>query len=448
MSLKDHLPKKLGLISMILLCLNGIVGSGLFLLPGQVAALVGNWGLFLYVGVALVVMAIAWCFVKCASRYSCNGGAYLYAKEAFGSFIGFEIGIMRWVVGMIAWGSLAVGFVTALGSICPIVLLAPFKQLIIIGLIGGLGLINSFGLSTMKRLNNVITVAKLLPLLAFLVLGIFYIDPSHFSLISSPALHIGSFGSAALIMFYAFSGFESLPVAAADMKEPKKNIPIAIMTAIALSSCLYFLVQFICVGTLGSHLASSASPIADVAQLLYGHVGKLFVSIAMLVSIGGITIASSFFTPRSCSALAEDGMLSPKLFKQNRFGSPHVAILISVLITTAIALSGNFVQLVTISVVSRFAQHITTCLALYVFEKRGVMNPFDKPWKKAIPVIALTGILWLLFHAELYQVLWGFGALVLGVPLYFFQKWTLKKPEKEIEVLPTPIMNEKIDEAI
>src|SRR5262245_31339894 len=120
--------KKIGLISMIFLCLNSIVGSGLFLLPGQVAAICGNWGLLVYAGVALMVMSIGWCYAQCAGHYTRNGGAYLYAKEAFGDFIGFEVGLMRWVVSIIAWASLTSGLVLALGSLWAEALLYPTKQ--------------------------------------------------------------------------------------------------------------------------------------------------------------------------------------------------------------------------------------------------------------------------------------------------------------------------------
>lgn len=415
------LLKKMNLSDMILLSLNSIIGSGLFLLPGQVAAIVGTWGILVYIIVALIVMAIAWCFIKCASHYSRNGGAYLYAKEAFGNFIGFEIGIMRWVVGMLAWASLTVGFVVALGSLCPIVLQTPFKHFFIIGLILGLGILNFFGLNGVRKLSNIMTLAKLFPLAVFIIVSLFLVRPSYFlsteSLISS-----SSFGSAALIIFFAFSGFEILPVVAAEMKDPKKNIPIAIMTAIILSSIFYFLVQALCVGVLGSALPKSLSPLADVVEIMYGNIGKLLVSIGMLVSIGGVIVVASFITPRSCSVMAEDRMIFPKLVQQNRFGSPYIAIIISVLLTAVIALSGNFTQLITISVVSRFAHSITTCLALFVFDRKGVFKPFDRPWKKGIPIFALIGMGWLIMHTELYQLYWAFGALIIGIPIYFLQK--------------------------
>ncbi len=419
----NNTPKKTGisLLSMIFLCLNGIVGSGLFLLPGQVAQLVGNWGLVVYLMVALIVLSIGWCYAQCASNFTKNGGAYLYAKEAFGTFVGFEIGIMRWFVGMIAWAALTAGFLVALGSVYPVVLLAPYKQIIIVGVIAALSVMNSFGARIVNKLSNIITVTKGLLLLFFILFGIFAMD---FSELSFNPMHFptaASLGLSAFIIFFAFSGFEALPVVAQETDNPRKNIPIAMMTAIVFSSILYFVVQSICIGTLGDALKQSTSPIGDIAELLGGNLGKFLVSCAMLISIGGVIIVSSFVTPRSFSALAADHVLFSKANRENRFGAPWVAIAVSGLISCVIALTGSFVELVVISAVSRFSQHITTCAALFVMNKRGLMNSFSSPWKKAIPCFALASMAWLLSYAEIYQLLYGFAALFLGIPLYYIQ---------------------------
>jgi amino acid transporter len=398
-----------------------MVGSGLFLLPGQVAATAGQWGLAVYIAVALIVMSLGWCYVQCASHFSRNGGVYLYAKEAFGDFVGFEVGLMRWVVGMIAWASLTVGFILALGSLYPQVMVAPLKQILIISLISSLGIVNLFGANAIKKFNNIITITKAALLIFFVGGGIFFIEP-HQLHVFEESFPTSSFGIAALIIFFGFSGFEALTVVAAEMENPKKNIPLAMVSGIIFCSLLYFVVQLICIGILGDNLANSTSPIAAVAEIVFGAWGMLLVSVGMLISIGGVIVVSSFITPHSCQALAEDHTIFSKFVQQNRFGAPYGAIIISSILACSIALSGSFMELVTISVISRFAQHIATCLALFSMEKKGFMQPFSSPWKRMIPLFAIASILWLLAHAELYHVMYGFGALVIGIPLYFLQK--------------------------
>jgi len=418
-----------GLPSIILLGVNTIVGSGIFLLPGQITSLVGNWSLIVYGLVTIIVLSIAWCFAKCAALFNRDGGAYLYAKKAFGNFVGFEIGFMRWAVGIIAWAALAAGFVTALSSIWPEVMEESTRSLLIISLISCLGILNMINLRTITFLNNVITIAKMLPLLFFVAVGVFYINKSHFVPFVLPEVEMGTFGAASLMVFYVFGGFEALVVAAGEMKNPEKNLPIAVMAVISICACFYFLIQLVSIGILGESLNDSISPMSDVAEVLLGSYGKLAVIFAMLVSIGGVNIAASFIAPKNGVALAEDGMIPEFIARKNRFGMPYIAILITVFATMMAALSGSFIQLIAISAVSRFAQHITTCLAVYVFYKKKL-----SPIAMGIPLIGLGGIAWLMFQAPVLQLTYGLAALFIGIPLYFLWKPVTTAEESTIPI--------------
>jgi amino acid transporter len=428
----------LGFWSMVLLGINGIIGSGIFLLPGQVMSLAGNWSIVVYLFVTLLVLSIAWCFAQCAALFNRNGGAYIYAKEAFGDFIGFVIGIMRWVVGILAWASIVVGFITALSSIWPPVMQEPFRSILILSIVGSLGLLNIFGVQLFKFVNNLVAVVKLIPLIIFVLIGVFYIQQEHYTPLLLDELDAKSFGSAALVIFYAFGGFEALVVAAGEMKNPQKNLPLAMMIVIAFCSSLYFIIQLLAIGLLGEGLAESVTPLADAAQMLLGESGKWFVTLAMLISIGGINLTASFITPRSGVALAEDGMIPKWIADKGRFGTPVWAILLTVGLTGILALSGSFAQLVVISVVSRFAQYISTCLALCVFSRKLdlAQSSFKRWCLTIIPIFALFGIGWLIFQATLSQIIWGLGALILGCPLYWVQKFQrVQDPIAHVESL-------------
>lgn len=414
----------LGFLSMVLLGINGIVGSGIFLLPGKVMSLAGNWSIIVYLFVTLLVLSIAWCFAQCATLFNRNGGAYVYAKEAFGDFIGFEIGIMRWVIGIMAWASLIVAFVTALGSIWPTSLQEPMRSVLILSLSGGLGLLNIYGIRLFKHLNNLVTIAKLVPLVVFVLLGVFYVKQTHFTSLKWEELEAESFGSAALVIFYAFSGFETLAVAAGEMKNPQRNLPLAIMIVISFCSFLYFFIQIIAIGLLGDALADSETPLADAAQLFLGDSGKWFVTLAMLISIGGTNLSASFITPRSGVALAEDGMIPRWIGAKGRFDTPVWAIVLTIGLTALLALTGSFAHLVVVSVVSRFAQYISTCLAVYVFHRRSPnrQSLVKRGMVAVIPAIALAGVIWLVLQATPNQLIWGLGALVICAPLYWLQR--------------------------
>lgn len=426
--------RKLGLISVILLGVNMVFGSGIYLLPGQVMSLVGgSSSLLVYGFVSLLTLAIAWCFAECATLFNRNGGAYLYAKEAFGNFIGFEIGMMRWAVGSIAWASLAVGFVTILSSIWPEAILEPMRTILILSIICGLGLVNMLNLGMMSTLNNMITITKLAPLCLFAIAAIFYLTPSNLEASLSTGIETKNFGSASLMVFYAFGGFEALVVAAGEMKKPKKNLPIAVMAIIIICALVYLFIQFIAMGTLGESLASSVNPIADVAEIVLGPSGKLLITTIMLISIGGINIAAAFISPKVGVALAEDGLIPEIFAKKNRWNSPYLAILVTVAATSLMALTGDFSQLVVVSVVSRFAQYISTCLAVLVlFKHRYTLRSPLRLLSMLIPLIGLCGIGWMILQTPFFQLIYGLATLIISLPLYFL--WYRRSAK---EVVPT-----------
>lgn len=417
---------KMGFWSITLLGINGIIGSGIFLLPGQIMALTGYWSFVVYLFVALISFAVAWCFTKCAVLFQRNGGSYLYAKEAFGDFVGFEIGLMRWMVGIIAWASLTVGFVTALSMIWPIVLLEPFRTAIILSMLGILGLFNILGIQVVKYISNVLTIAKLIPLMLLILIGVFYVKSPFLFPAEIEPFPLHTFGASSLMLFYAFSGFESLATAAGEIKNPSRTLPWAVFTAITICTVIYFCIQFISTGILGPALATSTAPIVDVAEHIFGAAGKWIILLATLVSIGGINLVASFIIPIGGVVLAEDRMIPSIIAKRNKFGTPHFAILISVGMTALVALSGEFTQLVIISVISRFAQYISTCLATFVFYRQQL-----SAGKIFIPLMALTGICWLLLQTQPMQLAWGLGALALMVPFYFVRRYAMSKSHLE-----------------
>lgn len=210
---------------------------------------------------------------------------------------------------------------------------------------------------------------------------------------------MGNFGQAIIVVFYAFSGFESVVIAAGDMDNPKKNVPIAILATILITSFIYILIQTVCIGTLGSELSGSISPVADSAKVFLGDFGKILVAVGTLISITGINIATAFNTPRSGEALAEGGVLPSFISKKNRYGQPYAAIIISVAVAIPLVLSGSFAQLVGVSVISKFGQYIPTCFSVIVFRRRNSKSSFRVPFGYFIPIVSVCLSLWLLYSA-------------------------------------------------
>ena len=419
------MKNKLGFWSIVLLGINSIIGSGIFLLPNKAYSLVGTGSIFVILFDMILVLSIALCFAEAGGMFKRNGGPYIYAKEAFGEFVGFEVGFMKWAIAIIAWAAMAAGFVQALGEVWAPAKETLTKDIIITIIICGLGLVNTFGVKISKLLNNIITLGKLIPLIIFIAVGIFFIKGSNFVpfgiLTTSEEIN---FAPVALLMFYAFTGFESIAVAAEDMSNPEKDLPIATIMVMLVVSIFYILILIVSIGVLGKDLATSLTPIAQAAGNFMGEAGSLLITAGTLVSIGGINIAASFVTPRCGVALAEDGILPRVIAKNGRYGTPTIAIIITVILALLIALSGSFVKLAAISVISRFVQYLPTCLAIPVLRKKrpDLVRTFKVPFGPVIPIFAIVVSCWLVYNSDLEKILIGLGGLILGVPIYFFMK--------------------------
>lgn len=417
--------KQFGLISIILLGVNSILGTGIFFLPSQAMSLVGPSSLCVYLFVSFAATIIAFCFAECASLFTRSGGAYVYAKEAFGDFVGFEVGMMRWVSSILSSAALAVGFIMTLEQLIPEIETPLIHNTILILLIFTLAAMNIIGVSIVKVINNASAIAKILPLILFIAFGSFYVRGDHFAPFVPEHASFGDFGSTAIAIFFAFSGFESLAVASAEMENPKKNLPIAIFVILFLTSTIYFLVHTVLIGVLGPGLATTKVPIALAAEVILGDGGRLGVLVCMLIASLGTNIAGSFIAPRVAVALADDSMLPFFIGRLGKFETPSVAIAITAFLTVAVALSGSFTVLATISVVMRFVQYFPTCLAVLVFRRRpDLQSSFPRVLGPFIPIAALTIIIWMALNASFEALAIGIFCMIAVIPLYFLRGFT------------------------
>lgn len=372
------------------------------------------------------------CFAECASFFSKTGGPFLYAKEAFGEFVGFEVGFVTWAIRIIAEATLYVAFATALGAAFPALAGPVAKDVIVTIMFVLLGLLNISGAKITSWVANVATVSKLVPILLVIIVGLFFINTKNFEPFFVQKLTTApNFAAAAITLFYVFTGFEGTVVIAGELKDAKKNLPKALMISVGTVVIIYILIMVTSIGVLGPDLKNSAAPLKDTFTKIAGNFGGNLITLGTLLSIGGICISSSFITPRSGVALAEDKMMPKVLAKTNQREAPYVSIIVSSLISLAIAYSDTFTALAQISAVSRFAQFIPTCIAVLVFRrtKKDVAHSFKTPLGPTIPLIALAASGWLLWHVDVKSLVWGLGGLVIAVPFYFIAKWNNQRTQ-------------------
>lgn len=415
---------KFGLWSIVLLGINSIIGTGIFLLPNRAYALMGPSSLLILLFDAFLAGCLALCFAEVAGFFSRNGGPYLYAKAAFGDFVGYEVGVLKLVVTIIAWAAMAVGFATALGAAFPFFAGDTMKNLIAAVLIGGLTIMNIAGVKISKILNNLMTISKLVPLCVFIAVGLFFVNGSNFTPFVPTHMADGAFANAAITMFFAYTGFEAIAVAAEDFKDPKKDLPRGIILTMIIVTIIYMLVVGISIGILGPDLAVDKAPIQTAFGRAVGPVGAYFILLGTLFSMGGINLAESFIAPRACTSLAEDGMLPAFLNRRTSWGTPWASSVVVAILSILLAWSGSFTTLAAISAVSRFTQYLPTVLSVIVFRHKWKdrERTYKIPGGIFVPVVAFLTSLWMLSNAKPMQLVWGLGGILVIAPYYLVYK--------------------------
>ncbi|HSP10909.1 MAG TPA: APC family permease [Salegentibacter sp.] len=404
------------------LSINDVVGSGVFLLPAAAALLLGGasiWAVFL-AGCAVAVLVL--CFAEASSYFDEPGGAYLYTREAFGDFIGFEVGWMTWLARVTSVASLSVGFAMASSYLWPEAAEGWVRALVITVSLSFLTWVNIIGVKQGTKMAVFLTIAKSVPLIIFIVIGLFFVK-WEFITTDIPPVTFESMSEVVLLLLFAYVGFENTPAAAGEYKNPKKDVPFALLIMVLLVTLIYTLVQFVAVGTYPA-LQQSESPLADSGAYFAGAGMALLMTIGAMVSIFGNVGNTTLIGPRYLYALAKDGYGFKALAKVHpRYRTPAVAILVQSGIALALALSGSFVGLAMLSIIARLATYVGTAAALPILRKRYPNNPnaIRLPGGYTIPVIALLICLVFLISTTVENLIAGALALLVGGVIYFFR---------------------------
>jgi amino acid transporter len=402
------------------LALNDVIGSGIYLLPAAVAGLLGAGGVWAILLAGAAVTLLVLCYAQASSYFDQPGGSYLYAREAFGSLIGFEVGWMTWLTRVASAAALSNGLAQAVAAFWPAAAGGVGKWAIVIGSLGLLTVVNVIGVRAAARSAATLAVAKMLPLLAFVVVGVFFVDWSRALVFQAPPL--GNLGEGALLLLFAYAGFENTPAAAGEYRNPRRDVPFALVTMIVLVTLTYAAVQVVAQGTLPA-LAQSASPLAQAAAGFAGPVAALLVTVAAAISILGTNGNTMLFGPRYLYALALDGFGPRALARVHpRFRTPALAVWVQGGLALLLALTGSFVQLALLSVIARLITYMGTCAALLVLQPRfaGRADALVLPGGRLIPLLALLLSASLLAAADHRQLVAAAIALLAGAAIHRF----------------------------
>jgi len=374
--------QKMNFWSIVLLTINSIIGTGIFLSPGAVAKLVGSKAAMIYLAAAAFAAVLAVTFAAASKYVVKSGAAYAYSKAAFGDEVSSYVGITRVVSASIAWGVMATGVVKTTLSIfgkdssdMKIVTIG-FITLMLILLI-----INLIGTKLLTLISNISTIGKVGALTITIIAGICILIFSGGSQIEEmnllkdaegnnliPTFTTSVFVTALIGAFYAFTGFESVASGSADMEEPEKNLPRAIPLAIVIIACIYFGIVFVSMYIDPVAMVTSKEPVV-LASIFKNQLLQKIIIIGALMSMFGINVAASFHTPRVFEAMANEKQIPEFFAKRTKGGLPLTSFLLTAVIAVVIPLAFNYNMsgIIIISSISRFIQFVIVPLAVISF---------------------------------------------------------------------------------
>ncbi len=399
-----------------------VVGAGIFVLPGVIAAKLGSAAIVAYLICGVAISLIFLCYAEIGSRVTRSGGSYAYIEEAFGPFFGFISSMLLWFGwAVLSDAALTVAMINTLSIVVPELQEPLWKLLFMVVLFTFMVGTNIIGVKSGIRLYVFNTIAKFVPLALLLLTGIFFINIDNLIITEWPS--IANIGAASLILIFAFSGAECALNASGEIKNPTKTVPRGIFLGLGSIFILYLGLQTVAQGVLGAELANNTeAPLAATANEIFGGWGIKLLIVGGAISIFSTLSGDILVTPRVIFAAARDGHLPKPLAKVHaKYKTPHISIIFYAFMIALLAFSGQFKVLAVMASGSVLLVYAGVCLAtlkLRVRDGAPSEGQFKMPGKIIIPFLSCSVITWMLLQLTGEEAL---GLLVLiGISILIF----------------------------
>ena len=403
----------------VALSVNDVIGSGVYLiLPVAAAQLLGPASVWAILAAGFGVLLLVLCFAEAGSLFDEAGGAIVYTRAAFGEFAGFEVGWMSWIARIASIAGLSVFFARAVGYLWPAAKSGLGQQVTIIVPLLALTWINVRGIKQGALTAVVLAWGKVLPLVVFVLVGLFWVDWGRVFPVPMPER--ANFMKAALLVLFAYGGFENTAAPAGEFKNPQRDIPFALIVQIGIVATIYSAVQLVAIGTMPD-LGKSPTPLADGAAMMMGPAGGFLLTLGAVLSVLGTNNNTVLAGPRYLYALAESGRL-PAVFARIHpgYSTPYVAIVTQTAVALALMLTGTAEDLAVLSAIARLATYMGTVASVPVLRRKMPHTPrtIRLPGGDTIPILAFAICLLFLSAAEKKNWIGGGIALAVGAVIY------------------------------
>jgi APA family basic amino acid/polyamine antiporter len=421
--------RSLGQWMLIALVIGNIIGSGVFVLPAALApygaASLLGWGISLG-GALMLALVYAWL----AQIIPNHGGAYAYARRAFGDRVGFLVAWSYWVCVWSANAAIAVAFAGSLGSVWPAATLTPLRSaLCALSALWICTFISLAGVREAGRTAIVTTLLKLVPLVVFGLLGLGWVHMSAFVPFNSSGLPLVSVASSvAALTLWAFLGLETATVPTGVVKDPQRTVPRATIIGMTIAGLATMLACTVVVGMLPADvLHASAAPMAEAARRVWGDAAGIAIGVIATVSCFGALNGWVLLQAQTSLAAAQDGLFPAGFARLDKRGTPWIGLLISSVLASVLIASNYsrtlvalFTFTILLSTAATLVPYLVTVLAWWRIDGAA------KIWRRAVALGALAFSLWALIGTGTETLLWGAVLLLAGLPIYLWQRYAAK----------------------
>ncbi|WP_035456100.1 APC family permease [Algoriphagus terrigena] len=428
----EELVREIGVWGLSANIVNIIVGAGIFVLPAIIAETMGASGITVYLFCGFLIALVMLCFAEAGSKVTKSGGGYAYVETAFGPFAGFLAAVFLVLGSAFSDAAVANALVDLIGLAFPLFKNAYGRFVLLFLIFSGLATLNVLGVKQGIGLVKINTVAKLTPILLLIFFGWKDVSFADLSWDTTPTLE--QFGTASLILFFAFQGGDTGLIVGGEIKNPQKTVPKAIFIGISFVLLLYILIQTVAQGILGSELPLfKEAPLAQAANIVFGPIGYTILILGAGISMFGMLSGEILNLPRVIFGLASDRVIPiDKLaIVHHKFKTPHLAILVYAGIGFITAATGGFKQLAVIASASMLLVYFGVSLAVIKLRRKHGHTPgeFKLPFGYTIPVLSAGIILFFLSNLSGFEKI---GILVfIGVLAVIYFLLSYFRPKKD-----------------
>lgn len=416
-----NLKKELSFFDLTNIIVGSIVGADIYIASAITAGLVGPVAIFVWVVAGMFAIVLALVFAYSSYYVPKVGGPFAFVSKAFDKFYGFLTGWSMWIAEMMALPVFAIAFTQYLHNFIELTL---WQEILVKGVfLFGLTTVNILSVKTAGRLNDVLTIVKLAPLVILIISGIvfFIIHPQVLEKNYTPLMPLGldNFGTALVLIFWAYVGFEMGTLPASEIKDPKKTIPKAIIIGISIVIGFYLITNFVLFGvTSWEDLAKTKTPLVLASTITLGSMGAIIIGLGALISVSGSNESGTLGIARLSYAMSIKGMF-PKIFSKThpKYKTPYMALIIQGTIAFILSVYAGITNLISFSVFNLSFSFLLVCFALVVLRKE---SEHQLHGQRILPWIGIGICLYLLYSTSTLDKIIGSIIILSGIPLYVF----------------------------